>query len=337
MTVRLRAWLAAFISVVLLAGAAWYGVASWTDYRARATAPSQEQAVAAQTRPPGDRVVFRNTASGSGYGLVASVPLTDPSGPRSVTDVACDRVYATSAVQSCLHTDRGVITTFHATITDASGRELRAWPLTGIPSRTRVSSDSTLVAVTAFVTGESYASVGFATMTTISSTDGTVDSGNLEDFALLVDGTPLTAADRNIWGVTFGADGNSFYATAASGSQTWLVQGDLAARTLTAIRENAECPSLSPDGQRIAYKKATAGSASAWAIAVWDLATGAETILPEARSVDDQVVWLDDGTLLYGLAREGAVGDSDIWSVAADGRTDPVLYLAHAWSPSVVR
>ena len=35
-----------------------------------------------------DRVVFRSTASGAEYGHVASVPLTDPSGPRAISDEA---------------------------------------------------------------------------------------------------------------------------------------------------------------------------------------------------------------------------------------------------------
>jgi hypothetical protein len=44
------------------------------------------------------------------------------------------------------------------------------------------------------------------------------------------------------------------FATAASRGETWLVQGSLAARELRTTRENAECPSVSPDGRRIAYK-----------------------------------------------------------------------------------
>lgn len=338
MSARVRVWLVTAIGALLLAGAAGYGILAWAEHRDRASAPSEAQSVTSDVRPTGPRVVFRNTASGEGYGLVASVPLADPSAVRTVTALACDRVYATGAVQSCLHTDRGVVTTFNATLMDASGRELDSWGLAGVPSRTRVSPNSHLVAVTSFVTGESYATVGFATMTTISAADGSMDSGNLEDFALLVDGVQVTAADRNIWGVTFSADDNVFFATAASAGSTWLVRGDLAARTLTAIRDTAECPSLSPDGTRIAYKKdVSTGGTPSWSIAVLDFATGTETILPEKRNVDDQVDWLDDDTLLYGLVRADEVGDSDIWSVSADGTTEPVLFIAHAWSPSIVR
>lgn len=338
MTARRRVWLVTIIGILLLAGAAGYGIVAWAEHRARASAPSEVESVVTDTRPVGARVVFRNTALGAGYGLVASVPLSDPTAARSLTDLACDRVYATAALQSCLHIDRGVVTTFNGTLSDASGRETRSWPLAGVPSRTRISADSALIAATSFVTGESYATVGFSTMTTISRTDGSQDYGSLEDFALFVDDVRITAADRNVWGVTFSDDDTVFYATAASNNQTWLVRGDLAARTLTAIRETAECPSLSPDGGRIAYKKEISSTATPrWSIAVLDLATGTETMLPEKRNVDDQVVWLDDDTILYGLGRDGTVGDSDVWAVSADGAGEPELFLAHAWSPSVVR
>ncbi|MGO4535835.1 hypothetical protein [Leifsonia sp. 2MCAF36] len=337
MTPRVRAWLAGGLTVVLLGGAAVYGVLSFVDYQKRSNAPSQVETVDQSTRATGARIVFRNTASGAGYGMVASVPLNDPAGARTVTREACDRVYATADDQMCLHTDRGVVTTFQATLTDAKGETLKSWPLPGIPSRTRISADSKLVAQTSFITGESYAAVGFSTQTTISSTSGT-DYGNLEDFAFLVDGQRVTAADKNFWGVTFASDDNTFYATGASGGKTWLVKGDLAGRTLTAVHQTAECPSLSPDGTKVAYKKnVSTGPTPYWTLAVFDLATGTETMLPVSDNVDDQALWLDDSTLLFGLADARVVGDSNVWSIPIDGSAKPTLFLRHAWSPSVVR
>jgi hypothetical protein len=53
--------------------------------------------------------------------------------------------------------------------------------------------------------------------------------------------------------------------------------------------------------------------------------------------VDDQVEWLDNATLLYGLLRSGEAGGSDVWSIGVDGSVSPALYIEHAWSPSVVR
>jgi Tol biopolymer transport system component len=120
---------------------------------------------------------------------------------------------------------------------------------------------------------------------------------------------------------------------------TYLVRGDIPSRTLETLAENVECPSLSPDGTRVAFKQVTSGSGPTvhWTPAIYDLATGEVRLLPEQRGIDDQIEWLDDDTILYGLPREDAVGDSDVWMLAADGSSPPELFIEHAWSPSVVR
>ena len=59
--------------------------------------------------------------------------------------------------------------------------------------------------------------------------------------------------------------------------------------------------------------------------------------LGDLHTIDDQIEWLDDGTILYGMPRDGAVGDYDVWKLAADGSSEPSVFIEHAWSPSVVR
>jgi hypothetical protein len=61
--------------------------------------------------------------------------------------------------------------------------------------------------------------------------------------------------DHNVWGVTFAADDNRFYATLSTDGERYLVEGDFAARTLRTLALNVECPSLSADGTRIAFKQ----------------------------------------------------------------------------------
>ncbi|ANP74085.1 TolB family protein [Cryobacterium arcticum] len=338
---KIRQVVVALSALLLVGGAAAFGAAQYAAFRAAQDAPSSVDTASVDTVGGAPRILFRNTAAGAGYGLVAAVPLADPSAARVVSQVACDRVDATDDAQMCLTIDRGVVTTFSATLFDASWRPLHSWPLPGVPSRTRFSEDGAYVAYSAFITGESYATVGFSISTRVlalKGADSSTEPVDLEDFTLTVGGQPVTGADRNFWGVTFSADDNTFYATAASNGQTWLVRGDFAARTLVAVRGNAECPYLSPDGTRVAYKTRPAGTPSGdWAIAVLNLATNVETVLPGERSVDDQVEWLDNSTLLYGLPRADAPGDSDIWSVKADGKAEPELFIEHAWSPAVVR
>jgi hypothetical protein len=141
-----------------------------------------------------------------------------------------------------------------------------------------------------------------------------------------------------MWGVTF-VDDDTFYATAASGGKTWLVRGSLTGHTLTALREDVECPSLSPDHTRIAFKKRGSLPRGHWRLAVYDLATGHETLLAEQRSVDDQVEWLDDHTILYGMPRIAPNGadTADVWAVPADGSGAARVFVHNAWSPAVVR
>lgn len=323
----------AIIAVLALGFASLYAYQAYMAYQQRTTGDSTAEVT--QRLSAGERIVFRNTASGNGYGMIASVALADPSGPRELGSVPCDRVDAADEVISCLRTVRGVPTTFEALLLDDSGAPQESWPLPGIPSRTRVSDDG-LVATTAFVTGHSYAGGNFSTHTSVRALDGK-DYGNLEDFDMLIEGRKLTAVDRNVWGVTFLSD-DDFFATVASGGKTWLVKGSLEARTLTSVASNAECPSVSPDGTRVGYKKrSTRMGLVHWDIAVRDLATGQELVIPLENGFDDQLEWLDDDTLLFGSPRQDAPGDSDVYAVQARAGAVPEVFIEHAWSPSVER
>jgi hypothetical protein len=212
--------------------------------------------------------------------------------------------------------------------------------MSGMPSRVRLSSDGRLAAMTAFVEGHSYAQGGFSTATTLDDLHRGKSLGNLEEFRVLKDGERYRAADLNVWGVTFG-QGNRFYATVASRGHTWLAEGDLERRELKIMRDAVECPSLSPDGTRFAYKKRNPGEGVTWRLHVLDLRTGRDVALAETRNVDDQVEWLDNKQVLYGLMRErdagGYVGDeTDVWVVPADGSGSPRVLIPRAWSPAVV-
>jgi hypothetical protein len=284
----------------------------------------------------GPHLVFRSTSLGSSYGKVAAVRLADPAGPPSLSDTECERVHATRDQGICLFAERGVITTYQARLLDARLSPTQELRIAGIPSRARVSPDGRLAATTTFVSGHSYAQTGFSTATTLYDTASGRSLGNLEEFAITMDGERYRAADVNIWGVTFTRDGSpSFYATLSTKGRTYLVEGNIARRELTVLADDVECPSLSPDETKVAYKRRVGGP-SEWRLHVRDLRTGVAHALAEERSVDDQVEWLDDDHVLYGLPREGTA-ETDVWAVPSDGTGHPRLLVPNAWSPAVVR
>ncbi|MCX2951980.1 hypothetical protein [Lentzea sp. NEAU-D7] len=267
-------------------------------------------------------------------GKLSTVPKTDPAGSREVTEQRCDRVYSAAGTISCLR-PVGALKASELAVLDRDLKELRTVPLTGFPNRTRVSASGRMVAWTLFVDGHSYAANGFSTSTGILDTRTGALVTSLEEFA--VEGMPQRPVDTNYWGVTFTADDNRFYATMSTAGHRYLLEGDFAARKIRPLTDldDVECPSLSPDGTRIAYKKAVGGDPQkGWRVSVLDLATRAITELAETRSVDDQPAWVDDRTVAYGIQRDD--GLNDVWAVPADGSGAPAILVPEASSPAPI-
>ncbi|MFD4879258.1 TolB family protein [Streptomyces sp. NPDC058420] len=339
MTVRNR------LLVLLAAVAALAVVATASVLHASARAERRNE-----TQPGGPRItagrvtlttpgtmVFRNMAWGPHRDELTTVPAATPAGPRTASGLKCLRFYAASGTGVCLQAVHGTVTdTYRALILDAHLKETARYDVPGIPSRARVSPTGHVAAWTAFVGGDSYAGTNFSTRAAIVDTRTGKLIPTLESFRIVKDGHVYHASDVNFWGVTFAADDRTFYATLATKGSTYLVKGDLRARTVTTLHTNVECPSLSPDGTRIAYKKRVKGlpKDAPWHLYVLDLRTMRETPLAEGRSVDDQAVWRDDRTIVYALP--GDYG-ADLYSVPADGTGRARLISGAAVSPAYVR
>ncbi|MGP8297526.1 hypothetical protein ACTPOK_06115 [Streptomyces inhibens] len=293
------------------------------------------------------RLYFRSTGAGAGRVARLPAPVTPaadaraaaaparPTGPdhRTTGGPACERFHAAAGTGLCLQRRPGIPPRSYALVLDRQLREKRRIALTGIPNRARVSASGRMLSWTMFATGDSYATTAFSTRTSILDTRTGYLIKNMEEIPLTLDGRRYHAPDVNYWGVTFARDDNRFYATVSTKGKTYLVEGDMRRWAAHTIRENVECPSLSPDNTRLAFKKRVReGATDPWRLYVLDLRSLRERPLAEARSVDDQAAWLDDHTLAYALpGRDGRT--SDIWTVPADGRGTPSLRVPDASSP----
>jgi hypothetical protein len=291
--------------------------------------------------PQDSRVLFRSTALDATYGRLSVIDMKTVDAVPYLATLQCDRIHFAAGQGVCLAAKRGILTTYEAIIFGSDLQPRYKLPLSGIPSRVRASPDGSVAAITVFANGHSYATTGFSTLTSIIDLhNGQPLVSNLEHFTVWLNEQRIQAFDFNFWGVTFTKDANRFYATLGTGGSTHLVSGNLAFREVRVIRENIECPSLSPDNTRLAFKKRINGALGpvTWRLSILDLHTFEEWSLAESRSVDDQVEWLDDNHVVYSLPdRTSTTARSNAWVVPADGSNEPRLFLPKAYSPVIVR
>jgi hypothetical protein len=339
--VRRRVLAMVVVAAVSIAAAAAYvgfeAVAARKD-TGTAQGPAVSGAAAMATvRSHRPYLVFRHVSRDdpSRYGMIAVAPLDNVNKGTVVTRQICSRIYYVADGGFCLDVAGALGIAQRGWILDSQLTPVREVKLKGFPTRTRVSRDGRYAAATVFNVGggHSYADLGaFTTTTMLYDMRSGRTLGNLEEFSVLLDGERIERRDFNYWGVTFASDPQRFYATLSTSGTLYLVEGDIAARTIRTLRKDVECPSLSPDETRIGFKRrvGTGARGALWRLSTLDLRTGTETALVETESVDDQVEWLDNQRILY--EREGS-----IWVVRADGTGHPELLIEGADSPAVVR
>lgn len=279
-------------------------------------------------------------------GAAVMVRAVDPSSPalnggvfvvedgkvrRRSKDLACERVYYAAGRGICMGVAPSGVD-YTASVFDEKLRSVHSMRLTGLPSRARVSADGRYGAMTVFVAGDAYleSSAAFSTRTYLLDMKSGETIAQLEQFGVEKDGKSFDAVDFNFWGITFDpADSNRFYVTLATGDHHYLVEGNVMARSLRVLRDGVECPSLSPDGKRIAFKSRIEGT-NRWRLHVLDVATLADHPVAEKRSIDDQPEWLNGDALVYS-------DGTNVYTVPADGSGEPKLLVRDATSPVALR
>lgn len=321
--------------LLLVGGAALVLAAIGVGYSVYAASrPSTSAYADVEVNPAADPGFYVRDAGGfivRQRGTATSEYGADEVPERSGTGLDCFRFYVAGDSAVCTRPQGGLkpMTTVEILNTELGIRE--TFQFAGVPSRARISPSGRFFAWTSFVTGDSYATTNFSTRTGIYDRDTNYLVDSIEELKLYIDGEHVVRRDVNFWGVTFSSDDHTFYATAATGGKTYLVKGDYDKWTAVALRENVECPSLSPDETRIVFKKRVNDSLDdPWRLYVLDLATMEEKPLAEDRNLDDQAAWLDDGTVAYEI-------DGDVWSVPADGSGEPKLIAPNASSPVMVQ
>lgn len=278
-----------------------------------------------------------NLRDSAELGKVTLSALDAVDGPRTTINLRCEKIYFAADKGICLSREiRGFSARTVATLVDANFQPLSSVRTDGIPTRARISPDGRYAAFTVFVSGHSYADAQMSTATLLLDAAAGASLGNLEEFKVLQDGNVIKSLDFNYWGVTFQHDSNFFYATLRTSGVNYLVHGDIKAKTVTVTYRGVECPSLSPDESRIAFKKMI--SRGNWRLTVLNLTTFEEIPLAETRSVDDQAEWLDNDHVLYTRLEPAAPPPGmSIMVVSADGSGQAKLFAKGAASPAVVR
>src|SRR5262249_31371044 len=161
--IRIRPRIA--VASVMTAAAAVLVVAIAQKVTAR-TAGAGRSSAAVADLAASPHFLFRHNGVDADYNMMSVAPLDRPSA-RAARSPPGERVLFALARVLCLQADRRVFTTYTAVVFDRSFVRVGSFKIDGSPSRTRVSPDGRVGAITVFVTGHAYSVSGFSTKTTL--------------------------------------------------------------------------------------------------------------------------------------------------------------------------
>jgi hypothetical protein len=277
-------------------------------------------------------LMFRALAPPAAHDRLAMMAIDDDL-TRAVTPLTCARVHYSGGRGLCLIEESdGKVTRHSAIVFDRLFRQRHRIPLPGVPTRVRVSPDGRLAAVSTYAEEETPAGERLALESMIIDVERGAVLGDLREFALDAQGQAI-GTPRDFASVAFGADGDRFFATLSTPTSRHLVIGSVRERRLRVIGAGFANEGLAPDGRRLIVKRVN--DRGFWQLSILDLLSMGEQRLEHGtRSIDDQVEWLDAGSVIFHDATGTGTG---LWRLAADGGSGPELLVPDAYSPVVVR
>jgi hypothetical protein len=330
-----RAWaLCAVAALCLLAGGGYVALAALTadgtTSDARPALVVDDRGAAALAAGGELRVRAVDYDNERLNGRLYRTALAPGAAPERAGELACERVHESAAGDGLCLAAKPHGFDYEAVVYGPGRRPRHRFTIAGVPDRARVSPGGRYAGFTTFLSGHTYSAGvrSFETRTAIVDMRAGRELFDLHELEVTRDGAPFERADANLWGVTF-ADDDRFYATLGSGGGHYLIEGRVSTRAARVIADHVECPSLSPDGTRIAYKRRI-GKQDRWRLHVRDLHGGRDVALAERRSIDDQPEWLGDDTIVYS-------DDRNVYAVPADGYGRPHRLVARASSPVGLR
>ena len=277
-------------------------------------------------------VMFRTLAADETHGRVAVIGLR-PDAMRHVSRLSCSRVHYAAGRGLCITQESNDRSTLHvAYLFDAKLEPGRRMLLDGVATRVRVAPNGRIGAITTYSEEESADGERLATRSRLFDMRSGQQLADLREFHIENRSLPPIHGPIDVSSVSFERDGDRFFATLATDEERYLVAGSVKERRLTTIRTGVASEALSPDGRRLAVKRLVPDRGF-WQLAVIDLRTWTEQdLLQGARSVDDQVEWVDDHHVMY----HDVDGESTaLWMLPIDGANGPRVLLKDAYSGTV--
>jgi hypothetical protein len=261
------------------------------------------------------------------------VPLDTPHGAAYETSLSCDRATFAGSRGVCLVIEGHQAATPYAYVFNERFETIHKIQLVGVPTRVRLSPDGRLAAISVSEHTHEDPLLDFVARTILVDT-ATGMTRDMRHFRFTQEGRPIRVRDFGVWGVTFAADGNRFFATLELDSTKYLVQGNVSTASADVIRTGGECPALSPDNTQLVYKRRAKVDDDA-RLRVYDFGSGRDVeVGAERRSVVDQVEWLDNERIVYHVT--GSSG-ADVWSVKVDDSEAPKILRRYSYAPAIVR